>query len=74
MEELSREWGGNIERGRTLLGLTQSQLADLVGVSQPSVAKWESGENTPRDHHKAKIAEALHQDVRSLFPLVAGVA
>lgn len=74
MEELARQWGGNIERGRTLLGLTQSQLAELVGVSQPSVAKWESGENVPRDHHKVKIARVLRQDVRSLFPLVSGVA
>jgi transcriptional regulator with XRE-family HTH domain len=74
MEELGRLWGSNIERGRRLLGISQAELADAVGVWQSSVAKWESGENTPRDHHKIKIAQALKQDVRHLFPLVKGVA
>lgn len=74
MDELARQWGQNIARGRELLGLSQRELGELVGVAQPSVARWESGENTPRDHHKAKLAQALKQDVRSLFPLVAGVA
>lgn len=74
MEEIARAWGGNIERGRSLLGLTQVQLATIVGVSQPTIAKWENGRVLPRDLHKVRLAQALRQDVRSLFPLVAGAA
>lgn len=74
MEEMLRLWGGNIERGRTLLGLTQQQLADRLDVRQSTVARWESGERLPKDIFKIRIAEALHQDVRQLFPLVRGAA
>lgn len=74
MEELLRQWGPNIERGRRLLGLTQAQLADLCGVRQSTVARWERGVMLPRDHHKQKICGALHQDVRQLFPLTRQVA
>lgn len=74
MDELARLYGENIERGRKLLGLTQDQLADLIGVTQPSVAKWERGDNVPRDHHKVKLATVLRQEVRQLFPLTGAVA
>ena len=32
---------------RTKLGLTQTELAERVGVSQPTVAMWEAGQRTP---------------------------
>jgi DNA-binding transcriptional regulator YiaG len=32
---------------RVVLGITQEQLADTVGVSQPTVALWESGKRNP---------------------------
>lgn len=70
MEELHRLWGENIERGRKVLGLTQVQLADLLKVTQQTVSSWENGESAPRDRLKVAISEALHQDVRQLFPLI----
>lgn len=74
MDEVRREWGKNIRRSRQAMGLTQTQLAELVGVRQSSVAKWERGINTPRDHQKVAIASALHIDVRMLFPLTRSAA
>lgn len=32
---------------RSKLGLTQTELADRLGVSQPLVALWEKGERLP---------------------------
>lgn len=32
---------------RRSLGLTQAQLAERLGVSQPCVSQWESGRRTP---------------------------
>jgi DNA-binding transcriptional regulator YiaG len=32
---------------RNRLGLTQTQLAESVGVSQPTVAMWEAGHRKP---------------------------
>lgn len=70
MEELRRLWGDNIERGRKTLGITQTQFAALLEVTQQTVSEWETGSSAPRDGLKVRIAEVLHQDVRQLFPLV----
>jgi len=32
---------------RSGLGLTQKQLADRVGVTQPAIAQWETGPGQP---------------------------
>lgn len=37
----------NIMRLRKLAGYTQEELAEKIGVSRQSVAKWESGDSTP---------------------------
>lgn len=70
MEEVLREWGRNIKAGREALGLKQYELARLLDVSQASLCRWETGQNCPTDAHKLRIATALHQDVRQLFPLM----
>jgi len=36
-----------IKRLRSRLGLTQRQFADAVGVAQPTVANWETGDKRP---------------------------
>lgn len=70
MEEVHREWGRNIRSGRSVLGLSQKQFGELLGVDQSTIARWERGDMAPRDRHKVKIAETLRQDVRQLFPLM----
>lgn len=49
----------NILGTRTAKGLTQEQLAEAVGVSRQTIAKWESGETAPDLEHAAALAEAL---------------
>lgn len=71
MGERLRQWGTNLRVARDIQGLTQIELARLIGVRQASIARWETGQVGPTDSHKVKIAAALHQDVRMLFPLFA---
>lgn len=40
-------------------GMTQQQLADKLGVSQPLVNKWFSGKSIPRPSTIKKICEAV---------------
>ena len=40
---------------RKTLGITQAQMAQLVGASSLSVAKWEKGNVEPREAQKVKI-------------------
>lgn len=50
---------GSIQATRLARGLTQEQLAESVGVSRQTVAKWESGETSPDLDHAAALADAL---------------
>lgn len=67
-------WGQNVERGRHVLGMTQSALAEACDVTQQTISSIERGEYAPRDRLKVRIATALHQDVHQLFPLHRVVA
>ncbi|ABC81659.1 helix-turn-helix domain-containing protein [Anaeromyxobacter dehalogenans] len=50
-------------------GLTQAQLAEIVGTSQPSIARMEKGldQRTPRWETLHKIARALGKNLRFSF-------
>lgn len=45
---------------REKLGITQTVLADLLGVSQSAVANWENGFRKPDIFMLKKIADVLH--------------
>jgi transcriptional regulator with XRE-family HTH domain len=45
---------------RSSLGLTQSELAKLVGVAQRTIASYEIGESSPRLKALLRLASALH--------------
>lgn len=58
--------GMNIQIRRRACGLTQEQLAEALGVSRQTVAKWESGETSPDLAHGAALAEALEVSLDDL--------
>lgn len=48
-------------------GLSQSELAKLVDVSQPTIANWERGGHIPRPDALSRIADALSIDTTWLL-------
>ena len=42
MEQI-KALGGHIAARRKALGMTQEQLAAMLGISDPAVSKWETG-------------------------------
>lgn len=44
---------------REVLGMSQKELANLVGVTAPAVTMWESGVRFPRGKALSKLAKAL---------------
>jgi transcriptional regulator with XRE-family HTH domain len=54
---------GEIIKARKRLGLTQRQLAERMGVSQPVVARLLSGNQSPRIDTVATAAAALNCDL-----------
>lgn len=61
MEELqfTNSFAANLIKWRKERGLTQKQLADIVGVSASMITQYESGKFTPRMNKLEKIANAL---------------
>jgi len=57
-EEL--EPGYQVARLRMIRGLTQAQLAEMVGTKQPSIARLENGTSIPSLSFLQKIASAMN--------------
>jgi len=60
-----------ITAAREKLGLNQSELGRLLGVSPQSVQAWEAGKNIPRHKRLVEIAQALGINPSSLIDLSA---
>ncbi len=57
------EPGYQVARLRMLRGLTQTQLAEMVGTRQPSIARLENGTNNPSLSFLQRIATAMHAKI-----------
>ena len=49
----------NIKKAREKAGLTQQDLADKLGVCQPTVAMWETQKSLPRTDKLPALAKIL---------------
>lgn len=56
----------NLKRIRKSKGLSQKELAEKLGVSQPSYAQYERGTRNPKIETLNKIAQALNTTVEEL--------
>lgn len=61
------EVGGLIKRLRTAEGMTQKQLADMLGVSDKAVSKWERGLGCPDITLVTELSRILSVSVDSLL-------
>ena len=64
------EPGYLVARLRLLRGLTQAQLAEMIGTRQSTIARLENGTSAPSLSFLAKIAEALGAKIE--FKLIPG--
>ena len=47
----------NIKKARLKVGLTQSEVAEKLGVAQAQYARWENGGRNPKDETVEKLAD-----------------
>lgn len=59
--------GNNIQKLRISLKLTQDKLAEMIGVSNSAVSKWELGLSYPDTSILSALAKALDTDLNTLF-------
>ena len=63
-----------IARLRLARGLTQTQLAELIGCPHQSINKWETGVNKPGTQSLIKLARALDCSIDDLIRPVINLA
>lgn len=56
-----------IARLRIERGLTQAQLAELVGCTQQSITRWETGARAPGMKSMIKLSQALECAIDDLI-------
>jgi len=66
------EFGNFIYYYRTRAGLTQTQLADLLGVTNKAVSKWENGKTKPTTNTLRKMAAFFGISVDELLKVREG--
>jgi transcriptional regulator with XRE-family HTH domain len=67
VQDIDRHVGARIRQSRITLGLTQQQLADLIGVTYQQEHKYERGINRVSAGRLFEIAKALSVPVGSFF-------
>ncbi len=60
-------WMTGLKAIRIAKGMTQSNLANEVGVTQPVIAMWESGTVIPNGSKLPDLADALGCTIDALF-------
>src|SRR5690606_14513925 len=63
----SMEFCTNLRRYRRAKKWNQDELADLIGVTQAAVQRWETGKREPSHADLEKLARALGVTVADLF-------
>jgi len=66
-DKLAVAFGSGVAEKRKKKGLTQGQLAGLLGITQDSLSRIESGEIGPKFSRLQEIADALSCSVVDLF-------
>ncbi len=64
---MSSTIGSRIKAIRESAGVSEARLAEAVGVTQPTVSRWERGHVALRVFQLVKIASALRVDVAEII-------
>lgn len=66
-EKFLKKFGANLKKVRQAKGISQEDLANELGFSQPHIVKIELGQVNTSISHAAAIAKAMKVSVNSLF-------
>lgn len=61
--------GDNIKAARKAAGMTQTELAEAIGVYQKDISRWEKNELTPNTLTFRNICEVLHASADDILEL-----
>ncbi|MGJ0394346.1 MAG: helix-turn-helix domain-containing protein [Methylocystis sp.] len=56
---MAKPYGDRVRKARLAAGLSQTELAEKVGVTQPAVWNWEAGNTEPREPQRKALEKVL---------------
>jgi transcriptional regulator with XRE-family HTH domain len=56
---LAKSYGETVAEWRRTCGLTQAELAELVGVDVSTIHRWETGRRVPTARSRSKLVAVL---------------
>ncbi|MFP5361386.1 MAG: helix-turn-helix transcriptional regulator [Thermoleophilia bacterium] len=68
MTPQTRELQPALQEKRLAAGLSQQALADLLGVAQQHIARWEGGKVVPNAWMAVRLSEALGTTANEVWP------
>ncbi len=63
---MAKNFGNNLKRERIAAGLTQAELAAMVGVKQQQLSQWECDKVEPTLSNVVALLKALHVGMEDL--------
>jgi transcriptional regulator with XRE-family HTH domain len=66
LEKMRETIGSNIKAHRTVNGLTQKQLAEMIGTHESHICHWETGNREPELTSVLKLCLALDCELEDL--------
>ncbi len=67
MNDIKKLLGQRIRELRKSRGLTQEQLAEIIGIGTPNISYFETGKFIPAIETMQKIASALNVEIFELY-------
>lgn len=64
---MTDSFGNRLKKLRKKAGISQPELAELVGVHETTIRRWENSHYTPDARVVSLLADALHVSVSDLF-------
>ncbi|HJC43384.1 MAG TPA: helix-turn-helix domain-containing protein [Candidatus Mediterraneibacter gallistercoris] len=64
--------GGNIRKARKVLGITQKELGEKLGISQAAIGQLENDRSNPKMETLRKISKALDVSISELINVEEG--
>lgn len=62
-----KDWKISLEAARVNAGLTQTEAAEAIGVSQVTISNWETGKTSPKMSIVPTIADLYKVPVQDLL-------
>lgn len=72
MKEITKKFGALMRAHRNALGLSQTNVAKQLGISQQAYGRYENGDREPDLDQIVKISRALEIDLSAFFADVIG--